>query len=203
MIVCCCKTDMNSFFIFNVLMAIPTVIRIPAVFPASDPEDRRGLHHRYLPETPDPGLYPGGFPANPVCPSWYKTARFFIGARSGKGGHARRSDAPRSRTACTPPVSGSVPAISTPALSGAVMTSGPQSGQIRGPVQLAFARSLDRFFPSRVTVARSSLLHMSEDSPPWSRRRAIAYGLYEARGFLSANLARETGFFRGRSGPPV
>ncbi len=77
---------------------------------------------------------------------------------------------------------------------GAVMTSGPQSGQIRGPVQLAFARSLDPVLSIPVTVARSSLLHMSEDSPPWSRRRAIAYGLYEARGFLSANLARETGF---------
>ena len=77
---------------------------------------------------------------------------------------------------------------------GAVLTTGPQFGQVRGPVQLAFARSLDPVVPLAVSVNRSSLLQEPGTSPSFSRRRAIAYGLYEARGFISANLARETGF---------
>lgn len=95
---------------------------------------------------------------------------------------------------------------------GAVMSTGPNAGQVRGPVQLAFARSLDPIDPQDITITRMAKTEdvkgakTAADYEKWEdeqpadglrtmgRKQFISYGLYEARGFVSANLARETGF---------
>lgn len=95
---------------------------------------------------------------------------------------------------------------------GAVMSTGPNAGQVRGPVQLAFARSVDPILPLDISITRvakaaevkdaDSTLKYAEDEAKQSedtlrtmgRKQFISYGLYEARGFISANLAEETGF---------
>lgn len=95
---------------------------------------------------------------------------------------------------------------------GAVMSTGPNAGQVRGPVQLTFARSLDPILPLDISITRmataaevksaqssAEYLAAEEKTPEdklrtMGRKQFISYGLYEARGFISANLARETGF---------
>lgn len=95
---------------------------------------------------------------------------------------------------------------------GAVMSTGPNAGQVRGPVQLAFARSTDPILPLDVTITRmataddgngaktaADYLAVEEKTPEdklrtMGRKQFIPYGLYEVHGFISANLARETGF---------
>lgn len=95
---------------------------------------------------------------------------------------------------------------------GAVMSTGPNAGQVRGPVQLTFARSLDPILPLDISItrmataedvkgAKSSADYLAaENKTPedklrtMGRKQFIPFGLYEERGFVSANLARETGF---------
>ena len=95
---------------------------------------------------------------------------------------------------------------------GAVMSTGPNAGQVRGPVQLTFARSLDPISAQDIAITRMAAAkdvagaktvedylkweaEQSEDSlRTMGRKQFIPYGLYEARGFISANLAQETGF---------
>lgn len=96
---------------------------------------------------------------------------------------------------------------------GAVMSTGPNAGQVRGPVQFTFAKSVDPVLPLDISITRMAKAidtkianatyedyQQLEDNTPedelrtMGRKQLIPYGLYEARGFISANLAAETGF---------
>lgn len=95
---------------------------------------------------------------------------------------------------------------------GAVMSTGPNAGQVRGPVQLAFARSLDPVLPMDISITRMAVAEdvkgakASADYEKWEadqpedklrtmgRKSLIPYGLYAAEGFISAHLAAGTGF---------
>ena len=79
---------------------------------------------------------------------------------------------------------------------GAVMTAEMNCGQVRGPVQLAFARSVDPIVPleqalARTAVTRPKDLHKSQ---PLARKQIVPYALYVAHGFVSPFLAADTGF---------
>ena len=85
---------------------------------------------------------------------------------------------------------------------GAVMTTFVKAslncGQVRGPVQLGFARSVDPVMPQEVTITRVAITKeddaLNKDTE-MGRKYIIPYGLYRAEGFVSANLARKsTGF---------
>jgi len=95
---------------------------------------------------------------------------------------------------------------------GAVMSTGPNAGQVRGPVQIAFARSLSPILPMDISITRMAVAEKVkgakgvddyqtwEDSTPEDQRRTmgrkqlIPYGAYVAKGFISAHLAAQTGF---------
>jgi CRISPR-associated protein Csd2 len=94
---------------------------------------------------------------------------------------------------------------------GAVMSTGANAGQVRGPVQFAFARSVDPVLPLDISITRMAVAEnvkggdvsayekweaeQPEDKlRTMGRKNLIPYGLYVAKGFISANLARETGF---------
>lgn len=71
-------------------------------------------------------------------------------------------------------------------------------GQVRGPVQLSFARSVDRVVPQELTITRTAITTETDaekKSTEMGRKYIIPYGLYRAEGYVSANLARKvTGF---------
>src|SRR5258705_205484 len=80
---------------------------------------------------------------------------------------------------------------------GAVMSTGANAGQVRGPVQLSFSRSVDSILPVDLGITRMAVAEAKEaDSPNQTmcRKNLIPYGLYRCHGFISAYLARETGF---------
>lgn len=85
---------------------------------------------------------------------------------------------------------------------GAVMTTFVKAalncGQVRGPVQLGFARSVDPIFPQEVTITRVAITteeDAAKKGTEMGRKFIVPYGLYRAEGFVSANLARKsTGF---------
>ncbi len=80
---------------------------------------------------------------------------------------------------------------------GAVMSTGPNAGQVRGPVQLSFSRSLDPILPMDISITRMAVTEAKELDAPnqtMGRKNLIPYGLYRCHGFISANLARDTGF---------
>ena len=85
---------------------------------------------------------------------------------------------------------------------GAVMTTFVKGalncGQVRGPVQLGFARSIDPIVPQEVTITRTAITTESDaqnKTTEMGRKYVVPYGLYRAEGFVSANLARRvTGF---------
>jgi CRISPR-associated protein Csd2 len=94
---------------------------------------------------------------------------------------------------------------------GAVMSTGPNAGQVRGPVQITFGKSLDPVLPLDLSITRMAVtkdvgnntveeLQAWEEEQPedklrtMGRKQIIPFGLYEIRGFVSANLAAETGF---------
>ncbi|MES1954819.1 type I-C CRISPR-associated protein Cas7/Csd2 [Salinisphaera hydrothermalis] len=83
---------------------------------------------------------------------------------------------------------------------GAVMTTGVNAGQVRGPVQMAFANSLDPVVPLEVSITRMAVTTEAEaekqsgDNRTMGRKHIIPYGLYRAHGFISAKLAERTGF---------
>jgi CRISPR-associated protein Csd2 len=73
-------------------------------------------------------------------------------------------------------------------------------GQVRGPVQLAFARSVEPVTPLDVTITRMAVATEKEaqaqsgDNRTMGRKHIVPYGLYRAEGFISAPLAAQTGF---------
>lgn len=85
---------------------------------------------------------------------------------------------------------------------GAVMTTFVKAalncGQVRGPVQLGFARSIDPITPQEVTITRVAITtekDAEKKDTEMGRKFIVPYGLYRAEGFVSANLARKsTGF---------
>jgi len=96
---------------------------------------------------------------------------------------------------------------------GAVMVTGPNAGQVRGPAQFSFARSLDAILPLELSITRMAVaepegkpLSSSAKYAEWEanapedslrtmgRKALIPYGLYLAKGFISAHLAEQTGF---------
>ena len=75
---------------------------------------------------------------------------------------------------------------------GAVMTTKVNCGQVRGPVQLTFGRSVDPVVPLSMAITR--VTKTDEDgSKEMGRKQLIPYGLYVAHGFFSARLAAQTG----------
>ena len=94
---------------------------------------------------------------------------------------------------------------------GAVMSTGPNAGQVRGPVQITFGKSLDPVLPLDISITRMATAdpitngkvedYLKQESETaedklrtMGRKQLIPFGLYEVRGFISANLAAETGF---------
>ena len=82
---------------------------------------------------------------------------------------------------------------------GAVMTTFVKAalncGQVRGPVQLGFARSVDPIVPQEVTITRVAITTEADaerKGTEMGRTYIVPYGLYRAEGFVSANLARKT-----------
>lgn len=97
---------------------------------------------------------------------------------------------------------------------GAVLSTGPNAGQVRGAVQLSFLRSIDPILPLDISITRMAVTEnikpekaTFEQYEEWEksqpedklrtmgRKQLIPYGLYEGRGFVSANLAQDIGFF--------
>jgi CRISPR-associated protein Csd2 len=82
---------------------------------------------------------------------------------------------------------------------GAVMSTDVNCGQVRGPVQLAFARSVDPVVPIEVSITRMAVASEREaeaqqDIRTMGRKHIVPYGLYRGHGFVSAKLAERTGF---------
>jgi CRISPR-associated protein Csd2 len=95
---------------------------------------------------------------------------------------------------------------------GAVMSTGPNAGQVRGPVQFSFARSVDPVLPMDISITRMAVAETvreaksSKDYEEWEkqqpedqlrtmgRKALIPYGLYAFKGFISAHLAEDTLF---------
>ena len=82
---------------------------------------------------------------------------------------------------------------------GAVMTTFVKAslncGQVRGPVQLGFARSVDPIMPQEITITRVAITteeDAAKKGTEMGRKYIVPYGLYRAEGFVSANLARKT-----------
>ncbi len=82
---------------------------------------------------------------------------------------------------------------------GAVMTTFVKGnlncGQVRGPVQLGFARSIDPIAPQEITVTRVAITTVKDaqnKKTEMGRKYIVPYGLYQVEGYISANLARKT-----------
>ena len=82
---------------------------------------------------------------------------------------------------------------------GAVMTTFVKNklncGQVRGPVQISFAQSIDPIVPNEITITRTAITteaDAAEKTTEMGRKSIVPYGLYRAEGFVSANLARKT-----------
>ncbi|GHT96580.1 type I-C CRISPR-associated protein Cas7/Csd2 [Betaproteobacteria bacterium] len=83
---------------------------------------------------------------------------------------------------------------------GAVMSTGVNCGQVRGPVQLTFARSIDPVIPQEHSITRMAVATEAEaekqqgDNRTMGRKHTVPYGVYVAHGFISSFLAQQTGF---------
>ncbi|MFP4027629.1 MAG: type I-C CRISPR-associated protein Cas7/Csd2 [Candidatus Brocadiia bacterium] len=91
---------------------------------------------------------------------------------------------------------------------GAVMTTGVNCGQVRGPLQLTFARSIDPVVPMDVSITRVAVTRGEDKEKEleggdtettgkvteMGRKSIIPYGLYRCHGFFNPNLASDTGF---------
>lgn len=78
---------------------------------------------------------------------------------------------------------------------GAVLATGLNAGQVRGPMQLTFARSIDPVFQNNLTItrqARTTRVRMTTGGTEMGRKPIIPYGLYRAHGFFSPQLAKTT-----------
>lgn len=76
---------------------------------------------------------------------------------------------------------------------GAVLSTGPNAGQLRGPVQISFARSIDPVLSLDISITRICGTD-EQKATEMGRKAAIPYGLYRCYGFVSAHLAQQTGF---------
>ena len=83
---------------------------------------------------------------------------------------------------------------------GAVMSTGTNAGQVRGPVQITFARSIDPIVALEHSITRMAVSTQAEsdkqqgDNRTMGRKHTVPYGLYRAHGFVSSFLAKQTGF---------
>lgn len=83
---------------------------------------------------------------------------------------------------------------------GAVMSTGKNAGQVRGPIQLTFARSVDPIATAEHSITRMAVATKQEeekqkgDNRTMGRKATVPYGLYVCHGFISASLAGQTGF---------
>ena len=93
---------------------------------------------------------------------------------------------------------------------GAVMGTSINCGQVRGPVQIAFARSVEPILPQEITITRMAATNEAEktaktkgngdgedirrENRTMGNKYIVPYGLYRVHGFVSANLAGKTGF---------
>lgn len=83
---------------------------------------------------------------------------------------------------------------------GAVLSTGKNAGQVRGPVQMTFSRSIDPVVTSEHTITRMAVTTEKEaekqdgENRTMGRKFTIPYGLYRCHGFISAHLAKQTGF---------
>ena len=83
---------------------------------------------------------------------------------------------------------------------GAVMSTGKNAGQVRGAIQLTFARSVDTIATAEHSITRMAVATEKEaekqggDNRTMGRKATVPYGLYVCHGFVSANLAQQTGF---------
>ena len=85
---------------------------------------------------------------------------------------------------------------------GAVLSlkSAPNCGQVRGPIQMTFARSIDPIATAEHSITRMAVATEKEaekqsgDNRTMGRKATVPYGLYVCHGFVSANLAKQTGF---------
>lgn len=83
---------------------------------------------------------------------------------------------------------------------GAVMATEVNCGQVRGPVQINFARSIDPIVPAEITITRMAVTtekeaeQQSGDNRTMGRKHIVPYALYRAEGYISAGLAAQTGF---------
>jgi CRISPR-associated protein Csd2 len=79
---------------------------------------------------------------------------------------------------------------------GAVMTTEVNSGQVRGPIQFAFAKSIDPIIPLEISITRMAVTNEKdlEKERTMGRKHIVPYGLYRMHGFVSAKLAEKTGF---------
>lgn len=83
---------------------------------------------------------------------------------------------------------------------GAVMSTGINCGQVRGPVQLTFSRSIDPIVAHEHSITRMAVATRAEaekqegDNRTMGRKHTVPYGVYIGHGFISAHLAGQTGF---------
>src|SRR5690606_23641578 len=91
---------------------------------------------------------------------------------------------------------------------GAVMSTGINCGQVKGPVQITFANSVEPILPAEITITRMAATNEAEkkkaaegsesdertDNRTMGRKHIVPYGLYVAHGFVSAKFAERTGF---------
>ncbi len=83
---------------------------------------------------------------------------------------------------------------------GAVMSTGINCGQVRGPVQINFAKSVEPILPLEISITRMAVATRKEaekqqgDNRTMGRKHIVPYGLYRTEGYISAFLANQTGF---------
>ena len=79
---------------------------------------------------------------------------------------------------------------------GAVIATSGKQEQVRGPIQMTFARSVDSIVTSEHSITRMAVTKEADlkKERTMGRKSTIPYGLYVCHGFISANLAKQTGF---------
>jgi CRISPR-associated protein Csd2 len=90
---------------------------------------------------------------------------------------------------------------------GAVMSTGINCGQVRGPLQFVFGRSVEPIMPLEISITRMAATNEAEkkkrgegdddqrsDNRTMGRKHIVPYGLYRVHGFVNAKLANKTGF---------
>ena len=91
---------------------------------------------------------------------------------------------------------------------GAVMSTGINCGQVRGPLQFVFGRSVEAIMPLEISITRMAATNEAEkkkrtegadddkrgDNPTTGRKHIVPYGLYRVHAFVNAKLAQKTGF---------